>query len=335
MQPSLALLCLLPALLAALPTARAAVAPGRFDAVWAAYVGEIEQQALQPGCHPRRYQPPLRTARRGAVLALHGFSACPQQYFQLGPALAAAGFDVLVPTLPGHGRPRGPDGEDELSALPTEDDWAQAYGGFAVRMNRIMQASPGERIIIGYSLGGAVAINAVLREPALYERMLLIAPLVAVRGGSVVESLAGTAADLPWLRGRIVKPRRLQATCDGWTAAGRAGFCDYRYQHVGALLQLEGQNRDWLENRPLQLPVQFIVGDEDSVVSKGAIDELAKQQAAIGPVAVCELRGGVPHELLTPYENIGRPMHWLDRLMLTAIRFVADGRLSDCRQDPD
>ena len=70
---------------------------------------------------------------------------------------------VLVPMLPGHGFMPSTDDDEDLSAVPTADTWARDYGGLAARMNRILALSPGERVIIGYSLGGTIAINAALR----------------------------------------------------------------------------------------------------------------------------------------------------------------------------
>ena len=302
-----------------------------FDAAWTAYADEANGRALQFGCRPRRYPPPADIPRRGAVVAFHGFSACTQQFFQLGPELAARGYDVLVPMLPGHGLVPGPDGEDDLSEVPTAENWAVAYGGLAERMNRIMALSPGERIVVGYSLGGALAVNAAHRNPELYARMLLIAPLFSINGGPLLEGLADWLGRVPGVRDIVVKPRGYQQLCDGWAAAGRAGFCDYRLEHVPAMIQLERQNRAWSTKKPLRLPIQVITADGDVVVSNAAIDKQVEQQRQFGTVAVCQLTGDVPHEILTPYENVGREMFWLPGFIQMAGEFVVHGAESSCQ----
>ncbi|MDJ0927071.1 MAG: alpha/beta fold hydrolase [Gammaproteobacteria bacterium] len=325
----IALLLLLgaaPGVLAERPSPLAA-----FDAAWAGYQAGIADVELQFGCRPRRYRPPADGPRRGAILALHGFSACPQQFFQLGPELAARGYDVLVPILPGHGLLPDEAGNEDLSTVPTAETWAQAYGGLAVQMNDIMLLSPGQRVVVGYSLGGTLAINAAFRDRELYERMLLIAPLIAIRGGEFVEFLGDLAGRFPGVRDWKVKPASYQEICDAWTAAGRAGFCDYRYEHVPALIQLTNQNRDWGRKQRLSLPIQVIVADADSVISNGAIEALVADQRQYGPVELCMLRGGVPHEILTPYENVEREMHWLDQFVSVAAAFATQGVTDDCR----
>ena len=60
-----------------------------FDAAWEAYATETNGKGLQFGCQPRRYRPPPGVERIGAVVAFHGFSACPQQQF-LHPEVTTA-----------------------------------------------------------------------------------------------------------------------------------------------------------------------------------------------------------------------------------------------------
>jgi len=312
------------------PTVDDAQALARFDAAWARYEGGLRDKQLQFGCRPRRYRPPEGVQRRGAVVALHGFSACGQQFFQLGPLLAEQGLDVLVPMLPGHGNARGPDGEDDLSDVPTGTNWATTYGGLVAEMNRVLAESPGERVLVGYSLGGALAINAAHRARGVYDRMLLIAPLIAIRGGGFVEGLGDYLGRVPGFRSWRVKPPNFRKACQTWTEAGRAGFCDYRLEHVPAMIRLERQNREWSREQPLALPTQVILADEDKVVSNTAIEQLVEEQRAHGPVAACVLSGGVPHEILTPYENVGREMVWLDGFLEIAKDFAIDATLKTC-----
>jgi len=317
-----------------LATARLTVddneALARFDAAWSAYAATFDGQDLQFGCRPRRYRPPEGVQRLGAVVALHGFSACGQQFFQLAPLLAAQGFDVLVPMLPGHGSARGPDGEEDLADVPTGSNWASTYGGLAATINQVMAESPGERVLIGYSLGGALAINAAHRARGLYDRMLLVAPLIAIRGGGFVEGLGDYLGRVPGISNLRVKPGGAQKACEAWTEAGRAGFCNYRLKHVPAMIQLERQNREWSQEQPLGLPIQVILANDDVVVSNRAIEKLVEAQRAHGPVTKCVLAGEVPHEVMTPYENVGREMVWLDGFLTMATNFVSQATPKTC-----
>ncbi len=319
---------LMPALLlVALSTGATTPDESSFVVAWNDYTDSLNKLELQTGCKPRHYRPPAGSPVRGAVLLIHGFSACPQQYFQLGPAIAAAGYEVLVPLLPGHGRLPGNDGRDNLSALPAGGDWDR-YGKFAARMNSIMAQAPGEHVVVGYSLGGGIALNAILRNPELYDRTLLLAPLLAIRGGRMIEHIVEFFGDVPLLKDLRVKTRGLRAKCRRWSEASRAGFCDYRYKHAAALVRLEEQNHDWIVRTRLTRPIQLILARGDHTISNRAIYEFSLEQMEHGPIALCSLPEDVPHEILTPYENTGRKMYWLGQLLDITLKFTIDGKLT-------
>ena len=52
---------------------------------------------------PFRLEPGNQHHARAAVLLLHGFTGSPWEVRPLGESLAARGFHVLAPQLPGHG----------------------------------------------------------------------------------------------------------------------------------------------------------------------------------------------------------------------------------------
>ncbi|HHQ13472.1 MAG TPA: alpha/beta fold hydrolase, partial [Chromatiales bacterium] len=305
---------LMPALLLiALSCAAAAPDNDALTVAWRNYTDSLHISGLQAGCRPRHYRPPPGMVARGTVLLIHGFGACPQQYFQLGPATAAAGYEVLVPLLPGHGHLPDANGKEDLSTLPAGKDW-RVYGEFAARMNSIMALASGEHVIVGYSLGGGVALNAILREPQLYDRALLAAPLLAIRGGRAIEHIVKFLGDVPFLKDLRVKTPALRRECRSWSDAGRAGFCDYRYKHAAALVHLEEQNHEWITQTQLTMPMQLILARGDHTISNEAIREFSRKQIEHGPLGLCYLPEDVPHEVLTPYENIGRKMYWLGEL---------------------
>jgi len=76
---------------------------------WSAYVEEAHNGTpggLSSRCQPRVYLaggPAAAVPYRGAVVLLHGLAACPEQWELLAPMVAARGYDVLVPVLPGSG----------------------------------------------------------------------------------------------------------------------------------------------------------------------------------------------------------------------------------------
>ena len=298
-----------------------------FESLWQAYAATSDGIRLQADCTPQFHR--AQASRRGAVLLLHGFGGCPQQFNALAPLLAAAGFDVLVPRLPGHGHALLADGSEDLTAVPTGRDWEPRYGDFVLSMNDMLAASPGLRVLVGFSLGGALAVNAALRAPELYDRLLLLAPLLGIRGGPTVEWLAGTLGGVPGLRNIIVKPAGMRQECAGWRANGRAGFCDYQLRHAAALARLVRQNLAGYSATPLTVPMQIFATGDERYVSNDRITAFARQQSLGGQATLQAMPAGVPHEMLTPYENGGREMFWLDALLQASVRYVADGDVCD------
>jgi pimeloyl-ACP methyl ester carboxylesterase len=291
-----------------------------FRAAWHAYAAEINAGPLQAGC-AAAFEP-ARGRRRGAVLALHGFGGCPQQFAGLAPLLAAAGFDVVMPRLPGHGLPPRPDGRDDLTGLPTAADWQPAYDGFVATLGALMEQSPDERVIIGFSAGGGLALRAVPQRPALYSRLVLLAPLIGIRGGAGVEWLAWQLGRAPGTAALDVKHFGPRTECEAWQAAGRGGFCAYELRHAAGLVGLARALRgDWGRRR-LPLPVHVFVAGDERYVSNAATLGFVAGQRALGAAVSVSMLEAVPHEMLTPYENVGREMTWLPGLqeaVLTAV----------------
>ena len=74
-----------------------------FVAAWNSYKAHVlaRPEGVRPGCEPLRF--PATAAYRGVAVVHHGFSSCPQEMANLGPPLAAKGYDAVFPLLPGHG----------------------------------------------------------------------------------------------------------------------------------------------------------------------------------------------------------------------------------------
>jgi len=99
------------------------------------------------------------------ALVLHGLTGNPSSMRGVAEALAAAGFAVELPLLPGHGTSV----EDMLTTSFT--DWSArveaAYLGLAGRTDRV--------VTVGLSMGGTLAAGVAARHPA-------VAGLVAING---------------------------------------------------------------------------------------------------------------------------------------------------------
>lgn len=100
---------------------------------------------------------------RGAPLVLlHGFTGCTSSWDALRPALSAR-HTVIAIDLPGHGRSTSPSDPSRYALPRTADD-----------VGRVLEALGVERAaVLGYSLGGRVALHLALQHPAPVTSLLL------------------------------------------------------------------------------------------------------------------------------------------------------------------
>ena len=292
---------------------------------WAAYLASVDADRLQPDCRPRLYEPPPGVAYRGTVVFFHGFSACPQQFFELAELLADAGYRTVLPLLPGHGLQFDDPGGDALDGLPEAGNWRDAYDQLALAVNGLMAYADAERVIGGLSVGGSASlfVNAQARD--LYDRHIVFAPFLAPGGGALAGSAAAVTARTPAVRQASVKPFGIKQPCLDKRAEGRAGFCNYPLKHVGALTSMGGELQSILGNQPLDLPLQFVGTENDGVVNNDRSREMLKAQQATGKTSACFMPAGVPHAMISAVDSPGLELYWLDALYTGAIRFVTEG----------
>jgi alpha-beta hydrolase superfamily lysophospholipase len=202
-------------------------------------------------------------------------------------------------------------------------------------MNEIMARSPSTRVIVGFSLGGAISLNANLQANGLYDRQLLLSPMLAIRGGTVVEGLTEFFGKIPGIRNIIVKPSAFRKECKDWQTAGRAGFCDYRLRHAVPLIDLEDQNQELYRQVTLTTPIQIVGAGDERYISNDQLVSLTEQQRQNGPISLCFMPDDVPHEMLSVYENVGTDMYWLADLLDNAVAFIVDGEFFPTSMNPD
>lgn len=124
-------------------------------------------------CRSKFFFQPQPTQK--TFLFFHGFTAGSYQFEPLGEALYQAGYNVLIPLVPGHGVAGNWDGNNP-PPLPKDP---QVYQQFA--LNWLQKAkSLGEHLIIGgYSSGGTIAAWLAQEYPQEIEKTLLFAPYLS------------------------------------------------------------------------------------------------------------------------------------------------------------
>jgi alpha-beta hydrolase superfamily lysophospholipase len=97
---------------------------------------------------------------RGRLVAVHGIGGHAGQHRVLAEALVPAGWSVWAPDLPGHGHSPGPRG--------WVNDWSDLGQAVAAVLAQAAAGAPDlPLVLLGHSLGGAVCLDLVLREPAV------------------------------------------------------------------------------------------------------------------------------------------------------------------------
>ncbi|MGB8858000.1 MAG: alpha/beta fold hydrolase [Ilumatobacteraceae bacterium] len=160
--------------------------------------------ALIPGAEPWSH---LGSSAHGA-LVLHGFTGNPGSMRGVAEALAAAGYHVEMPLLPGHGTT-----VEEM--MPTRwADWSAAaeaaYQALAARTDKV--------IVVGLSMGGALTLRVGADHPEV-AGLVCVNPATQPQAEEVVAMLqgmvdAGTEV-IPAIGSDIADPEAHESAYDG------------------------------------------------------------------------------------------------------------------------
>ena len=112
------------------------------------------------------------------VLVVHGFTGTPASVRGIAEAMAAAGYDVELPRLPGHGTAV----EDMLAT-----NWADWTGEVSSAVARL-SARVSQIVAVGQSMGGTLALRAALDHSEI-GALVLVNPLTRVRDAETMALL--------------------------------------------------------------------------------------------------------------------------------------------------
>lgn len=187
------------------------------------------------------------------LIALHGGLGTTTMF---GPRLADLGQtrQVIAVELQGHGHTA--DIDRPLSFEAMADDIAAL----------IEHLGLGNADVLGYSLGGGVALQTAIRHPDKVRKLVLVSA-ACKRDGWYPEVLAGMAAmNAEAARGMLGSPMQ-----QGYASvAPRPDDWPILVEKTGQLLR---QDYDWSrEVAQMKLPMLIIVGDADSVRTAHAVE---------------------------------------------------------------
>ena len=157
--------------------------------------GSLSSPQRFPANWNRSYQVTVPAARGVAVL-LHGLSDSPYSMLATAQTLAGAGYNVVVPRMPGHGFAVG-------GLLQARwEDWT-AVVRIAMRHAAGLPGADQSLLMAGYSNGGLLAIDYALACDAAGnapcpDGIVLMSPAIAVSGAAIVTNLHPAISWLPY-----------------------------------------------------------------------------------------------------------------------------------------
>lgn len=136
--------------------------------------------AVWPGETPRPASPFARTARtdmrRGTVLLLHGRTEYIEKHYPVISELLDRGFAVATLDWRGQGLSERPVGHPLKGHV---DDFAEYHRDLEAMLEAPeVQALPEPRLVLAHSMGGAVALRHVAKEPDRYVGAIFSAPML-------------------------------------------------------------------------------------------------------------------------------------------------------------
>jgi len=137
-------------------------------------VSPSNEAPVLPGCEPLSHVAGAATG----VVVVHGFTGTPMSVRGVADAMIAAGHDVEVPRLPGHG-------------TTVDDMLATAWSDWSAEVTRVVDALARrvERVVlVGQSMGATLVLAAALERPDL-AGIICINPLTRTRDDETMEMI--------------------------------------------------------------------------------------------------------------------------------------------------
>lgn len=128
----------------------------------------------------RGWRPP-RAEERASVVVAHGAFEHSGRYASLGAAIAARGIGLYAVDHRGHGRSSGARGDIESVAAAAGD------------LAALLALAPQPRFVLGYSMGGVIALHCVLDHRPPPAGLILVAPAIDATAVSGAQLLAARA----------------------------------------------------------------------------------------------------------------------------------------------
>ena len=251
---------------------------------------------------------PATAAARRRVLIVHGYGEHHRRYDTLADELAAAGHEVHRFDLRGHGESEGRRGH--------VDDFAEYRRDLLRVADHVAPEAPLD--LVAHSLGGLIALDAVLHDPDRFDSLALSDPFLAT-----ASPLPFYARPLAKLAARFfpgatfpagIDPEGLSRDPEVVRAYGADPMIVGRVSGAWLLEVLAAQERVRSRAGEIRLPVLLLLGGADPIASAERAREVFARLGSEDKRQV--VYDGFRHEI---FQEIGREraveelLAWLDR----------------------
>lgn len=198
-------------------------------------------------------QPVFIEKGKQAFLFLHGFTSTPSSVLPTAEKLAAKGWSISLPLLPGHGA------TPEAMSATTYQDW---LGAALQAYDQLAEQYP-QPAVAGLSMGGALALHVAAHRPV--PAVVALSPALYLKDWRVI-FIPLLKLFMPWRMaiGNDIKGSQYQET-----AYGR-----YHVKNVQDLLQVMKTVRGELGQ--VTAPLLTMQSNQDHVVPPSCMDDLIK-----------------------------------------------------------
>ncbi|MFS0518199.1 alpha/beta hydrolase [Nostoc sp. UIC 10607] len=197
-------------------------------------------------CRSKFFIHPNSTSK--VCLFLHGFTAGPYQFEPIGKAFFKAGYNVLIPLQPGHGR-SGNWSRQNPPPLPTD---IQIYQEFVIKWLQIAKTIGQQVVIGGLSTGGTLAAWLALKHPQQIDRTLLFTPYLGSRYS---------------LFDQLIKILPIYFEWFNKDASGNFGYKGFYLKALRIFLELGGQVLEKAQGC-VSAPMLMVCSEGDQAVSR-------------------------------------------------------------------
>ena len=230
-----------------------------------------------------------------AVVFVHGNSSSARTWLPVLGGAFGQRFRSVAPDLPGHGH-----------SAPAPDPSAYSLPGYAAVLAAFTKATrTADAVIVGWSLGGHVALEAAPSMPAAAGYVIFGAPPVSPTAPAGDAFLPNPVRNVGFTA--AVSPEEARAFAASWTAPGSALSLD---ELTADILRTDGAARAGLsaslrEGRfadevaiaaTLQRPLAILHGQEEQLVNLGYLQQLAIPGLWRGGVQLIAGAGHAPHQ---------------------------------------